>query len=69
MESHSHDLTEEIRAVNPGLLSQLYAYEAAFKWSERRSARLLKLLMERGPDWGCLPDPAKSLFIFDTPEQ
>ena len=25
--------------------------------------------MRRGPDWGYFPEPAKSLFISDTPEQ
>ena len=25
--------------------------------------------MRRGPDWGYFPEPAKSLFILDTPEQ
>ena len=25
--------------------------------------------MKRGPDWGYLPEPAKSLLILDTPEQ
>ena len=34
-----------------------------------RSAQLLKLLIKRGPDRGYLPEPAKSLFISDTPGQ
>ena len=35
----------------------------------RRSAQLLKLLMRREPDRGYFPEPAKSLFISDTPGQ
>ena len=31
--------------------------------------KTLKLLMERGPDWGYFPKIAKSLFILDTPGQ
>ena len=27
------------------------------------------MLMKRGPDWGYFPEPAKSLFILDTPVQ
>ena len=54
---------------NPGLLSQLYADDAAFDGLARRSAQLLKLLMRRGPDRGYFPEPANSLFISDTPEQ
>ena len=46
-----------------------YCDDAAFDGSAQRSAQLLKLLMKRGPDRGYLPDPAKSLFISDTPEQ
>ena len=62
-------LAEELRAADPGLLSSFYADNAAFAVLERRSAQLLKLLMKRGPDRGYLPQPAKSLFISDTPEQ
>ena len=29
----------------------------------------MKLLLERGYDWGYLPEPAKSLFILDLPAQ
>ena len=50
-----------------GLLSLFYADDAAFDGSARHSAQLLKLLMKRGPDRGYLPNPAKSLFISDTP--
>ena len=43
-------LAEELRASDPGLLSLLYSEDGAFGGLERRSAQLLKLLMERGPD-------------------
>ena len=62
-------LVEELRAADPGLLSPFYADDAAFDVLARRSAQLLKLLMKRGPDQGYFPEPAKSLFISDTPEQ
>ena len=60
-------LTEELRAANPGLLSPFYTDDAAFDGLARRSPQVLKLLMERGPDQGYLPKPAKSLFISNTP--
>ena len=41
----------------------------AFDESARRSAQLLKLVMERGTEQGYFPEPAKSLFISDTPGQ
>ena len=62
-------LAKELRAANPGLLSLFYADDAAFEGLVRQSAHLLKMLMERGTDRGYLPDPAKSLFISDTPGQ
>ena len=62
-------LAKELRAADPGLLSPFYADDAAFEGSARRSAQLLKLLMKRGPDRGYFPEPAKSLFISDTPGQ
>ena len=62
-------LAEDLRAADPGLLSPFYADDAAFDGSARRSAQLLKLLMRRGMDQGYFPEPAKSLFILDTPEQ
>ena len=60
---------KEIRAAYLGLLSPFYADDAAFDGSERRSAQLLKLLMKRGPYQGYFHEPAKSLFISDTPGQ
>ena len=62
-------LAEELRAAYPGLLSPLYADDAAFDGLARRSAQLLKMLMKRGPDRGYFSEPAKSLFISDTPEK
>ena len=62
-------LEEELRVANPGLLSLFYTDDVVFDGSARRSAQLLKLLMKRGPNRGYFPDPAKSLFILDTPGQ
>ena len=62
-------LVEDIWASDLGLISPVYADDAAFESSVRRSAQLLKLFMERGPDRGYLPDPAQSLFISETPGQ
>ena len=62
-------LTEELRAADPGLLSPFYVDDASFNGSAQRSAQLLKLLMKRRPDRGYFPEPAKSLFISDTPGQ
>ena len=41
-------MAEDPRAKNLVLLSPLYADNAAFDELERRSAQILKLLMERG---------------------
>ena len=62
-------LAEEFRAADPGLFSPFYADDVAFDGSAQRSAQLLKLLMNRGPDRGYFPEPAKSLFISETPGQ
>ena len=56
---------EELRAADPGLLSPFYADDAAFDGSSQQIAQLLKLLMDRGPDWGYFSNPAKSLFFLD----
>ena len=45
-------LAKELRAADLGILSPFYADDAAFDGSARRSAQLLKMLMERGPDRG-----------------
>ena len=60
-------LVEELRAADPGLLSPFYADDAAFDDSAQRSAQLLKLLMKRELERVYFPEPAKSLFISDTP--
>ena len=60
-------LEEELIAADPGLLSPFYADNVAFDGSLRQNAQLLKLLMKRGPDRVYFPDPAKTLFILDTP--
>ena len=62
-------LAKELRAADPGILSPFYADNAAFDGSRQRSAQLLKLLMKMRPDWGYFPEPAKSLFILETPGQ
>ena len=62
-------LAEDIRSVDPGLLSPFYADDAAFDGSAQRSTQILKLLMKRGTDRGYFYDPAKSLFISVTPGQ
>ena len=62
-------LAEDLRAVDPGLLSPFYADDVAFDGSARRSAHLLNLLMERGLEQGCSSKPDKYLFISDTPGQ
>ena len=43
-------LAEELRDVDPTLLSPFYTDDAAFDGSVRRSAEQLKLLMNWGPD-------------------
>ena len=60
-------LTEELRAADPRLVSPFYVDDAVFDSSSRKSAQLLKLLMDRGPDRKYFPDPAKSLFISYIP--
>ena len=60
-------LVEELQAADPGLLSPFYADDAVFDGLARRSSQLLKLLIKRGTDQGYFPEPAKSLFISDTP--
>ena len=52
-------LAEDLRASDSGLLSPFNADHAAFDESARRSARLFKLLMKRGPYQGHLPKPTR----------
>ena len=56
-------LAEELRVVDPGLLSPFYKDNAVFDGSERRSAQLLKLLIKMGTNRGYFPETAKYLFI------
>ena len=60
-------LAEELRAVDPGVLSPFYADDAAFDGLARQSSQFLNMLMEKGPDRGYLPELANSLFISDKP--
>ena len=62
-------LAEELRAEDYGLLSLLYADDAAFDNLARHSAQLLNLLMKRGPDRRYFTEPYKSLFISDATGQ
>ena len=62
-------LVEDLRVAYPGLILPFYADDAGFGGSARQSAQLLKLLMKRGPDQGYFAEPAKFLFISDTPGQ
>ena len=62
-------LAEYLRDADPTLLSPLYADDAAFDGSARRSATQLRLLMDRGADRVYFPEPAKSIFILDNPEE
>ena len=62
-------LAEKLRAADLGLLLPFYADDAAFDGLARRIAQLLNLMMKRGPDRGYFPEPAKSIFISDTPGQ
>ena len=43
-------LEGQLRAVDSEMLSPFYAYDAVFDGSQRKSAQLLKMLMNRGPD-------------------
>ena len=60
-------LEEELQAADLGILIPFNTDDAAFDESERRSAHILKLLMERGPEKGYFLEQSKSVFIADTP--
>ena len=61
-------LAEELRNVDPTLLSPFYANYAAFDRLVRRSAAQLRLLMDRKPHQVYLPEPSKLLLISDKPK-
>ena len=52
---------EKIQEADPGLLTPFYMDDVAFDIS----TQLLKILLDRGPEWGYLPEQDKSLFIAD----
>ena len=62
-------LEEELRDADPILLPTFYTNDAVFDSSSQRSAAQLIPMMDRGTDWGYFPDPAKSIFIADNPEE
>ena len=62
-------LAEELRVADPGLLLSFYSDEAAFDGSARRSAKILRLFMERGADRGYFSEPARIIFIVDSPDK
>ena len=62
-------LAEELWAAYLWSISPFYMDDAVFDGSARRSLNILKLLMERSPDWGYFLKPANSLFISDTLER
>ena len=62
-------LAEKLSDEDPTLLSPLYADDATSDGSVRRSVAQLHMLMEQGTDQGYFPEPAKSLFIADEPEE
>ena len=62
-------LKEELRYVEPILLSLFYFNDAAFDGSARRSVAQLRLLIDRGPVRGYFHKPSTSIFIADNLEE
>jgi hypothetical protein len=62
-------LVEELRQADPMVMSPFYADDAVLDGGTRRLARLLRFLMEKGPEWGYYPEPEKSIFVADCPSQ
>ena len=62
-------LSDELRAADPGLLYLFHADDAAFESSAGQSAKLLNLLMKRGPEQGYFPELSKYFFISGKPGQ
>ena len=62
-------LAEDLRSSDLRLLSTFYTNDAAFYRSEQTSEKILNMLMEKGTYMGYFPNPAKTLFISNMPEQ
>ena len=62
-------LVEELREMDPTLLSPFYDDDAAFNGLELWSAEQLRLMMDQGPDRGYFPDTDKFFLIADNPEE
>ena len=61
-------LEEELIYADPTFLSPFYDDNVVFDASVRRSTAQLQQLMDWELDQGYFPDPAKSLFIANNPE-
>ena len=59
-------LEEKLGSEDPGILTPYYTDDAPFDDSERRSAQLLNLLIEKGLKRGYFTNITKPLFIADT---
>ena len=62
-------LAEELRAADPGRLTPFYTENVELYGLEWRSSHILKLIVYKGADRGCLLVPSKSLSIADSPNQ
>ena len=62
-------MSEDLRKVDPGLLSPFYADDASFDGLVQRSAQLLKMLLERGTNQAYFTNPSNSIFILYSLDQ
>ena len=62
-------LVEELREMDPTLLSPFYDDDAAFNGLELWSAEQFRLMMYQGTDRVYLPDTDKFFLIADNPEE
>ena len=62
-------VVEELCVVALDFLELLYAYDVAFSVPVERSARLMALLLEWGPERGYFSEQVKLIFICDSPYQ
>ena len=62
-------LVEELQAVDPGLFTPFYLYDAEFDGLVITSVQLLKLLMEKETDRGYFSKPARIICIADSPDK